>query len=227
MDTKVLIGVPTAEYARRADFYDYLNLLLKPAGTELFMSHGQSPARNRNLMIRHFLDNKFTHLLFIDDDVAFKSDLLMNLLNHDLDIITGLYVMRAYPHQPIIFDSTKVEGQYPYHFLQDHETGLIEIQNCGLGACLIKRKVFESFSSEEYPIIRLGECESEKDHWCDDIGFFIRVRAKGFKLFCDLDIKVGHMASCTIWPDYRDGKWYTNYETMGTGSVSFPVVRPS
>lgn len=216
---KILIGIPTAEYARRADFYDYLNGLIKPDGTYVFMSHGQSPARNRNLMIKYALEQNCTHVMFIDDDTAFPPDMLMKLLAHDVDIVTGLYLMRNFPHQPIIFDSSMEDGRCAYHFLDNNEKGLIEILNCGLGSCLIKTHVFKAI---EEPWIRLGELE--KDHWCDDIGFFNRVRAKGFKIHCDLDCPVGHVASMIIWPDRVDGKWMTVYDTSGKGRVSFPAI---
>lgn len=220
-ETKILVGVPTAEYARRADFYDFYNMLDRPMGTICTFAHGQSPARNRNIMIEQALEHNCTHILFLDDDVAFKPDLLTRLLAHDKDIVTGLYLMRNYPHQPIIFDYADNKGKCRYRYLKDGEKGLVEIINCGLGACLIKTEVFKSM---EKPWIRLGELE--KDHWCDDIGFFNRVRAAGFKLYCDLDCPVGHFASVTIWPNNVDGVWFTSYDSRGTSQVTFPQLKP-
>ena len=166
VDTKILIAVPTAEMARRADFYDYYNLLRKPIGSILTFAHGQSPARNRNLMIQQAIDHNCTHILFIDDDVAFEPDMLERLLAHDKDIVGGLYLMRNYPHHPIMFDEAQPDGRCLTHWLSDGETGLIEVVAQGLGCCLIKTKVFKTMQE---PWIRLGELES--DHWCDDIGF--------------------------------------------------------
>jgi organic radical activating enzyme len=218
---KILIGVPTSEMARRADFYDYFNMLNKPDGTMMTFAHGQSPARNRNLIIDQALENDCTHILFIDDDTAFKPNMLSQLLAHDKDIVTGLYLMRNYPHQPIIFDYADEEGRCTHHWLHDGKKGLVEIVASGLGACLIKTDVFRALDK---PYVRLGELE--KDHWCDDIGFFRRVREAGFKLYCDLDCLVGHMASVTVWPNPIDGKWMTSYESNGEASVSFPQVIP-
>jgi GT2 family glycosyltransferase len=218
-----MIAVPTAEMARRADFYDYFNLLDKPVGSIITFSHGQSPARNRNLMIQQALENDCTHVFFLDDDVAFEKDLLSRLLAHDKDIVTGLYFMRNYPHTPIIFDYANETGHCRTHYLSDNEKGLIEIVATGLGCCLIKTEVFKKV---EKPWIRLGELEL--DHWCDDIGFFRRVREAGFKLHCDLDAKVGHMAQVTIWPQQIDGKWISVYDTHGTGSASVnQLVKPN
>lgn len=222
MTTKILVGVPTAEMARRADFYDYYNMLERPAGTICTFAHGQSPARNRNLIIEQAIAHECTHIMFLDDDVAFAPTLLSDLMKHsDKDVVTALYLMRNYPHQPIIFDEALEDGRCKHHYPADEKTGLIEIVACGLGACLIRIEVFKAL---EKPWIRLGELE--KDHWCDDIGFFRRVREAGFKLYCDTSIQVGHMAQATVWPQYVDGKWHTMYDTSGKGRVAFPAIRP-
>lgn len=226
MDCKVVIGVPTAEYARRADFYDYFNLLEKPAGTAITFAHGQSPARNRNVIIEQALKIDATHIMFIDDDTAFPRDMLMKLLSHDVDIVTALYLMRNFPHRPIIFDMADEEGRCLTKFLTPGSKGLVEIVAAGLGACLIKTSVFAKIDK---PWIRLGELE--KDHWCDDIGFFRRVRQAGIKVHCDLDIRVGHIASMIVWPELQGDTWYTKYDTAGEGSAlvpqQFPVVTES
>lgn len=220
VDSKVLIAIPTAEYARRADFYDFLGLLEKPEGSYQLSSHGQSPAAGRNVAIKYALENDFTHILFIDDDTAFASDSLMKLLARDVDIVTGLYLMRNYPHRPIIFDVALDSGECAWHYLKSGETGLVPIVATGLGFCLIKTSVF---SKLEAPYIRLGQCDPE--NWCDDIDFFNRCRKSGVELFCDLDVHIGHIASMILWPVYHEGNWYTTYDTKGTGAVTIPTAK--
>lgn len=219
--TKVLIGIPTAEFARRADFYDYVDMMEKPEGTIQSKAHGQSPARNRNLIIGQALEHDCTHIMFIDDDVQVPLDIIPRLLVHDKDIVTGLYLMRNFPHQPIIFDKSLDDGRCLNHFMAEGETGLIPIVNCGLGAVLIKTEVFKKMPK---PWITLGE--AEPDHWCDDISFFNRARKLGFKLYCDLTVLVGHHASVTVFPVYDNGEWSVAYNTNGPKTVSFPMPRP-
>jgi hypothetical protein len=216
---KVMIGIPTAEMARRADFYDYLNILVKPEGTIATSSHAQSPAKGRNLIIQQALDNECTHVFFIDDDVALPPNTLNKLLEWDKDMISGLYFMRNYPHYPIAFDVADEVGKCTHHFLQDEESGLLKVIATGLGCCLIKTEVFKAM---EQQWIRLGQLES--DQWCDDIDFFLRANKLGFELYCDLDMRIGHMASCTLWPQYQDGKWFTAYDTKGTDGVITPQM---
>lgn len=218
-ETKVLIAVPTSGFSRNDTFYDFYNALERPEGTICTFARGQSPARNRNLMIEQGLEHNCSHILFLDDDVAFPPDLLKKLLVHDKDIVTALYLMRNYPHQPILFDYSNEKGECAWHNIHD-EQGLIEIINCGLGACLIKIDVFRKM---EKPWITLGELE--KDHWCDDVSFFNRARAKGFKLYCDLSIQVGHFVNTTVWPVYANGMWHVTYDTHGNQSITFPMPK--
>lgn len=231
-EVRVLIGVPTPGYSKNDTFYHYHNCIQKPAGTLVTFATGQSPARNRNMIIQQALDNNCTHVLFLDDDTAPPPDLLTRLLAHDKDIVTGLYFMRAFPHQPIIFDYADENGKCAWHLLNPGETGLIEIVASGLGACLIKIDVFRKMvelglapeTAHGRAWVQLGELE--KDHWCDDIGFFRRVREAGYKMYCDLDIKVGHFTQVTVLPNYIDGKWYTSYDSRGTSQVTFPQSEP-
>lgn len=222
MAHKVLIGIPTAEMARNSIFYDHLGLLERPDNAVQIAVHGQSPARNRNLIIEKMLSEPdFTHILFLDDDVLVPPDMLIRLLSHDKDIVSGLYLMRNFPHRPILFSEARLSGHCLNTVLVDGMEGLIPIVNCGLGAVLIKREVFEAM---EKPWITLGELEA--DHWCDDISFFNRVRAKGFELFCDLDVLCGHCASVTVAPTYQNGKWYTTYDSYGIMKLTIPQLTP-
>lgn len=221
--SKVFIAVPTGEFARRADFYDYFGLMDKPEGTIIAFSHGQSPARNRNVLIDQALEHGATHILFLDDDVIVPKDIIAKLIRHDKDIVTGLYLLRNFPHKPIIFSYADEKGACTHRFIApDEPEGLIPIINCGLGCCLIKIEVFQTMPR---PWITLGELE--KDHWCDDIAFFNRARDYGFSLFCDLSVRVGHIASCVIYPEYSDGKWLTSYDTNGESRLTYPMVQPA
>lgn len=223
MSHRVMLCVPTAEFARRADFYDYLEVLEKPEGTMKTTAHGASPARNRNIMIKLALENNATHCLFIDDDMAFRPDMLKRLLRHDVDIVSGLYLMRNYPHLPVMFDESFADGKCKFKFLTPGTKGLVEVVNTGLGACLIKTEVFKKMP---HPWITLGECEP--DHWSDDIAFFNRARKYGFKIHVDLEVPCGHMMSAIIWPN-RDvsGNWFTMYNTGSAEMVQMPQHIPT
>jgi hypothetical protein len=217
--TRIMIGVSTGEYARRADFYDYYNQMEKENCYAMF-AHDRSPACARNQIIKTALENNCTHVLFIDDDMAYKPDAMWRLVEHDKDIVSGLYLGRAYPHQPMIFSDADETGAAFFAYLEG-KPRLIEIKAAGLGFLLVKTDVFKAL---EKPWVRLGELDSEQ--WCDDIGFFKRVREAGFKIYADLSVMVGHIGTCIIWPNYKEDKWFTGYDTDGRSVLNTPQIIP-
>lgn len=220
--TKVLISVITGEYARRADFYDYYHMMEKSDGAFVCFNHNRSPAKGRNEIIDLALEQECTHILFIDDDMAYPPDALLRLLEHDKEIVSGLYLSRAYPHNPIVYDLADEDGKCCPLFLMDNVKGLIPIVASGFGFLLVKTSVF---SKLEKPYVRLGELDSEE--WCDDIGFFKRVREAGIQPYCDLEVQCGHMGTMLVTPNRTaDGKWMTAYNTGGTGAINTPQIIP-
>jgi hypothetical protein len=217
MTRRVLIGIITGEYARRADFYDYINLLEKPEGTLVTVCHDRSPAKGRNLIVEEAINRQCSHILFVDDDMAPRPDALNQLLEHDKNVVTGLYYSRAYPHQPLIFSKFQDDGGAHFINLIGNESRLLPIAACGLGFCLIKTSIFGGIIK---PYFRLGELDVEQ--WCDDIGFFYRFYNK---CYCDTECRVGHIGTMIIWPDKMpDGKWVTGYDTTGQILLRTPQI---
>jgi hypothetical protein len=219
---KVLVGVPTAEGARHANFYDYYNALDRPEGTLHMFARGQSPARGRNMIIQAAIDNDCTHIFFLDDDVIPQPDIINRLLAHDKDVVTGLYAMRDFPHFPVAFDKRFPNGFNRHVHLNGDVDGLVEITNCGLGCVLIKMDVFNKVPK---PWITLGELES--DGWCDDIAFFNKVGDAGIKMYCDTNVLVDHMMTVNVGYRKVDGVWAINYDVRGKGNCQFPISYPA
>jgi len=213
MDTKVFIGVPTSDGVRCPVFYDYINNLDKPEGTMGASFHTNSGAANRNLIIQDALYQQCTHVLFIDDDMAFSPNSLMKLLEHSKDIVSGLFLKRVYPHPPVMFNLE--DGRYVRRLLKDNEKGLIEVDATGFGFTLVKTSVFALL---ERPYIRLGEFRA--DRRSEDMGFCKRARSAGFKIHVDLDTPIGHMGPATFWPNCVNGVWHTALDTDGKDIIN-------
>lgn len=218
-ESKVLIGAITAEFVRQAGFIPYMLGLVKPQNSYLVTMHGQSPAEARNAIAKMAIANNFTHVFFMDDDMAIPPDTLLNLLAHDKDMITGLYLMRKYPHYPVAFNREAGGGYHEHLSLTPHLGNLQEVTNAGLGCALIKTEVFEKMGDKEW--FTLGQIK--KDGWSDDIDFFNRARALGYKLYLDPKCVCGHMTYATIWPEQKlDGSWIIKYQ-HDEGNVNFPA----
>lgn len=212
---RILIGIPTGETPRFNDFQDFLEILEKPEGTLISKCHSQSPARNRNLLIDEALKYNCTHLLFIDDDMVPPANALTRLMEHDKDIVSGLYYMRTFPHQPVAFDKVYDDGRCVHISLNGHQ-GLIKVSACGFGFLLLKTRIFKVLSK---PYVTLGHIEP--DQWCDDIAFCKKLREADFEIFCDTNCPIGHHLNSIIWPTKIDNKWGVAIDTGGRDVISY------
>jgi hypothetical protein len=95
-------------------------------------------SRARNTLTAKFLIHpKTTHLMFIDADIGWEPWHLLVMLNHDVDVIGGLYPMKALPVRWCI---NTFEGAATGDNLQ-------EVSKTGTGFMLIKRAVFEKLNA--------------------------------------------------------------------------------
>jgi hypothetical protein len=95
-------------------------------------------SRARNTLVAKFLNTAdSTHLMFIDADIGFEPWHILAMLNHDKDVIGGLYPMKTLPVKWVVngFPGAKEAGD-----------GLQEVSKTGTGFLLIKRHVFEKMN---------------------------------------------------------------------------------
>jgi hypothetical protein len=94
---------------------------------------------------RHTLTAKFlntegsTHLMFIDADIGWEPWHLLVMLNHDKDVVGGLYPMKSLPVKWCVNGIPNAD--------QNDPSGLIEVTKTGTGFLLIKRDVFEKLNA--------------------------------------------------------------------------------
>ena len=96
-------------------------------------------SRARNTLCAKFLNTPdSTHLMFVDADIGFEPWHILAMLNHDKDVIGGLYPMKTLPVKWVVngFPGAK-----------EAPDGLQEVSKTGTGFMLIKRHVFEKMNS--------------------------------------------------------------------------------
>ena len=94
---KVFVGTPcyggliTTEY-----FKSCMQLVALAASSKIelqFATIGNESliTRARNTLVQLFMDGDYTHLLFIDADLAFNPESVIRMLEYDKDVVTGIY----------------------------------------------------------------------------------------------------------------------------------------
>lgn len=198
-----VIGIPFGWQPRHTRFVDALLHIQVPDGTIIQPVSGSSVAENRNIAIDLALKTTAEWVFFLDDDHVFDPRILLDLLDRNVDVVGALYCRRSDPFEPLIYDHVREDMWVSPRKLADGESGMIQVKAIGAGGLLVRRRVFEAMQP---PYFRLGQILS--DQWGDDLDFCRRVTEAGFDIWCDLDVKMGHMMTGIIWPfRTEDGKW--------------------
>ena len=147
-----------------------------------------------------------SHLLFIDDDMVFGPEhyfMLENeLLSNDLDFICALGFSNSYPTKPCIFGLNpefKEWGELPWwHIVTDYpKDQRFEVAAAGFGMVLMTRRMLEGMREENFALPKgfarasfytMDGCRNE------DVAFCLNARKKGYKLYCDSRVKIGHIS---------------------------------
>lgn len=117
--------------------------------------------RARNSCVATFLSQKeYSHMIFIDSDIAFEPDSVFRLLRHDVDIVGGVYPKKNLNMKKYVINIEKDSGssaeQKSLEYVlsidsKEHrvKNGLLEVKEIGTGFLMIKRSVFEKIIEKE------------------------------------------------------------------------------
>lgn len=157
-------------------------------------SSGSLLVAERNNLNDAFLKSDCTHMLCIDNDLGWKYNAVLSMLEHDKDFIVGCYPARK---KPELFHFVGVENEDGSLVT---EGPLIKIKYAPAGFMLIKRHVIEKMTEhfKELQYEPLDERSSETAgcclfntevlngaFWGEDYVFCRRAREAGFDIWCD------------------------------------------
>jgi hypothetical protein len=131
-----------------------------------------------------YTGERFTHVLWLDDDHVFNPDLLVYLARHgDLDMVSALYYGRAGRHLPVVYVKDQNPDKYKHYPLVEVPPKLCEVDAVGFGALLMRRDVLDRM---EEPYFRFNDCG-------EDIYFCVHARERGMRVFVDGSYMLGHL----------------------------------
>ena len=124
--------------------------------TYLFIVSESLISRARNKLCKYFLDTNYTHLLFIDADIEFRVEDIINMIKSNKDIIGGAYSIKSIDWNKIADCAkngicnpdtlkqaglTKVSNNIISMDIDSRITNVEEVLEIGTGLMLIKREV--------------------------------------------------------------------------------------
>jgi hypothetical protein len=147
-------------------------------------------ARN-NLMAKMMTNDKATHFMFIDADIRFQPESILQMIAHDKDVIGGLYPKKALPINYVINlkPTVTVQGD------------IYTVDTMGTGFLLFKRHVYEKLIAAH-----------PQAKYVDDIGLGKQYEPMMYAIFdCVIDER-GHYLSedwtfCRRWQELGGEIW--------------------
>jgi predicted O-methyltransferase YrrM len=153
----------------------------------------------RNSIVRDFLESDCTDLVFLDADVDWEPKALVQLCQHDLDIVGGVYPYRREGGQNM-----------PVRMMAgaNEVDGLIEVEGLPTGFMKIRRNVLERMAAvapkywdkiyQTALVFDRPTPGSDMTRWGGDVDFCNRWRAMGGRIFADAELRLGHTATVVI-----------------------------
>lgn len=249
---RVFIATPT--YTGKLDAQYVFSLLytfdrLKELGIgyeHYVMSYNCHVDDARNGIVRDFLLTDCTDLLFLDADVSWKNDALTKLIQHDRDIVAGVYPKRS------LGDQEYPVRVFPGQELRADKDGLVEVDGAPTGFMKIKRHVLEKLveaNKDRQFIGRHEEGDPDKHikytiifertfedgiRYSGDYAFCRKWRSLGGQIVVDPELFLSHIGEETFsgtlgefWKQkygvaklIRQQKFYSAIEALRSGSPS-------
>lgn len=152
----------------------------------------------RNKICEEAIKSGASHVMFIDADMQFPAHAIEKLVKEGKDVIGGLYFRRQPPHLPTINELEDGKVVIPRKFQTDKP---FKVWSVATGFMLISTKVLKKL---EPPYFYFGKQKGQEIG--EDVYFCRKVNDKGFEVWCDPTIPLGHVGEYAF--GYQDYKAY-------------------
>jgi hypothetical protein len=171
---KIFIGTPCYGGMITADYFkSCMQLVALAASKKIELQFGTIGnesliTRARNTLVQLFMDGDYTHLLFIDADIAFNPESVIRMIEFNKDVVTGVYprktidwikVKKRLKENPEMSEDELLAASLQYNLNVKNpdriemQKGFIEVMDGATGFMLIKRNVFERMATA-YPELK-------------------------------------------------------------------------
>lgn len=158
----------------------------------------------RSVQATRFLASGCEWMLCIDDDISADADTIVEMLSADADCILATYAQRMPPHRITVHT---LEGRDP-RVVPTRRTPkggrVFEVASGGLGCALVRRRVVEALCERHRELVfddgatthvkifeeDIVDLDGQPRSVGEDVAFYGRVRAAGFKVECLADATI-------------------------------------
>jgi glycosyltransferase involved in cell wall biosynthesis len=194
---RILLAIPTNRNIEAQTFKSIYDLEV-PDGYQVDFQYfwGYQVDQVRNLIADWIIRYNYDYLFSIDSDIAFPADTLKKMLNHDVDMVSGIYIQRIPETHTIEIMRRNTQGGITHvNFADIAGQGLVPIDASGFGCLLIKSKVFKAIP---YPHFVYKSAIDHANTFSEDVYFCTQATDRGFKIWADTSIICDHIGSWTF-----------------------------
>lgn len=173
----------------------------------------------RDSALEQALADGFSHVLFLDADMVWPSDVLERMLRHHAEgIVGGLYLLKGPPYSPVaLAEVVQTEGDVQHYAYQsDYGDALIDVNILGMGCTLIPVEAARRIGKRPY-----FEYQDDNDGWprvSEDVPFCRKAKAAGIPIKFDPTVKCGHITTTVI-----DERYHRRYQASMRAAEGAPV----
>jgi hypothetical protein len=208
--------IPTSEIGRFVLFTLALAGTHKPDGSLVSMQCSASVTENINSALRN-LHEDHRWVWIMGDDHIWDGTVLTNMLktmdeHPEVDVLVPLVVKRNPPWHPVIVQSL---GQNSDNGIPMFETvkwedlpkeGLLEVDAAGSAGMLIRREVIDALDDPWF--YSTPDTNGRQAILNEDFTFCTHAKDKaGARIFCTVDVVLGHLGVFNVRPLFRNGQW--------------------
>ena len=190
---KTLIAVPTMDMCQ-SRFAQSLATLDKVGDCQVSFIMNSLIYDARNKFCQQAIEGEFDYIFWLDSDMVFPSYVLQQFMQHDKDIVAGLYFRRAYPFTPVAFSELRREnGILRMKDLEEWPNDLFEVDGVGFGCVLMKTDCLFDIAGKEG-----GVWFTPTPDAGEDAAFCLRAKEYGYEIWVDPTVKLGHVGQTVI-----------------------------
>jgi hypothetical protein len=173
----------------------------------MWSSRYLSVADLRDEVVMAALAGEYSHILFLDADMKWESDILSRMLaHHGHGIVTGLYHLKAWPHWPVALKGATwnaIDGDYDYTYDEaaPHSEMLRREELVGMGCTIVPVEVFRRY---ERPWFKYGTNAEGMTVITEDVYFSQQAIKAGCPMWLDPTVKCGHISQEIVTSAHYD-----------------------
>lgn len=194
MGNRLLIAIPTTDYIP-ADFVKSLAKLQQELGRrgiayDVEVQSGTLVYIARNRLANKAINEKYTHVLWIDSDMVFGEKVYEDLMEVGKEMVCGAFVSRRPPYGPCIYTSIE---QNAIEKVKDFGIRPFRVDGCGFALVLTNVELLQAVTQ------KFGTCFQPTDYYGEDLAFCWRVKQLGREIWCEPTVRPGHIAHVPVY----------------------------